>query len=217
MDGGERQRPLLKLRTALLALVTAALLVAWFLMLRPESLGGPATYVMVDGQSMEPALGSGDLAVVRQQDDYRPGDVVAFRVPEGQPGEGGMVIHRIVGEAPDGFVTQGDNREAPDSWRPTADDIVGGVWFSVPAGGHFVYLLRQPLALGAVVGGVGTLLVLSGGPGKPPRSSDTSRSRPAGACRRDPPGTRLILGLVLVGALTRAVELLRRRDRGTPG
>lgn len=205
---------MLKLRCLLLALVTAALLVAWFLILRPDSLGGPATYVMVDGHSMEPALGSGDLAVVRQQDDYRPGDVVAFRVPEGEPGEGGMVIHRIAGETPEGFVTQGDNREAPDSWRPTADDIVGRVWFSVPRGGHFVYLLRQPLALGAVVGGVGTLLVLSGGSGKPPRPSGMSPSTPAGAARGGPRGTRLILGLVLAGALTRVVGLLRKKARG---
>jgi len=208
---------LLKLRTVLLAVVMAALLVAWFLMLRPDSLGGPATYVMVDGQSMEPGLRGGDLAVVRQQHSYAIGEIVAFRVPKGEPGEGAMVVHRIVGEAPEGFVTQGDNREAPDSWRPTADDIVGRVWFSVPGGGHFVYLLRQPLALGAVVGGVGTLLVLSGGLGKPPRPSGMSPSTPAGAACGGPRGTRLILGLVLVGAFTRAVGLLRKRDKGRPG
>lgn len=208
---------MLKLKTALLVVVTAGLLVAWFFLLRPESLGGPATYVMVHGQSMEPTLSGGDLALVRQQDEYRPGDVVAFRVPQGEPGEGGMVIHRIAGETPEGFVTQGDNREEPDSWRPTGDDILGGVWFSVPAGGRFVYLLRQPLILGSVVGGLGMLSVLSGGLRKPASPSGWSPSRPAETARRDPPGTRLILGLVLAGALTRVVGLLRKKDKGRPG
>jgi len=208
---------LLKLRTALLALVTAGLLVAWFFLLRPESLGGPATYVMVHGHSMEPTLRTGDLAVVRPQADYRPGDVIAFRVPEGQPGEGGMVIHRVAGETPDGFVTQGDNRDTPDGWRPTADDIVGRVWFNVPAGGDFVYLLRQPLILGSVVGGVGMLTVLSGGLRKPASPSGGLPSRPAGTARGGLSRTRLISGLVLAGALTRVVALLRKRDKGRPG
>ena len=55
-------------------------------------LGGPASYVIVSGHSMEPTLYTGDLVVVHQRDEYSVGDMVAFEI-EG----GSQVIHRIVG------------------------------------------------------------------------------------------------------------------------
>ena len=59
---------------------------------------------------MQPTLYEGDLAVVRQQSSYEEGDIVAFRVPEGEDGEGAIIIHRIVGgDAENGFILQGDN------------------------------------------------------------------------------------------------------------
>jgi hypothetical protein len=144
---------------------------------------------------MEPTLWGGGLAVVRKQHDYGTGDIIAFRV------EGGMVIHRIVGEEADGFVTQGDNRDSPDSWRPTNDDIVGRVWFSVPGGGRFVYLLRQPVALGAVAGALGMLTILLG-PGwhlslPVPGRRKRRRDQESGAGDRSPPLRSPGLGLVL--------------------
>ena len=195
-----------------LLLPLLAFLLAWFFLFRPVALGGPASYVMVSGVSMEPTLHSGDLVATRKHQSYQKGDIVAFRV------EGGIVIHRIVGgSAEEGFVMQGDNKNAPDVWRPTADDVVGGLWFRVPGGGQFLALLRQPLILGSLAGGLGMISVLSGGSGKPAARRVTSPSRPVNTARRDPPGTRLILGLVLAGALTRVVALLRKRDKGRPG
>ena len=193
-------------------LAMLGLFFAWFLFLRPGFLDGPMSYVVVSGASMEPTLQGGDLAVVRRQGSYQKADIVAFRVGDG------IVIHRIVGGSlEEGFIMRGDNSDGMDPWRPTADDIVGCLWFSIPGGGSFLAFLRQPLMLGSLAGGLGMLTVLSGGSGKPPRTSGTSPSRPAGAARGGPPGTRLILGLVLAGALARGLGLLRNRDRGTPG
>ena len=141
--------------SAAATLLVVALVAGWFFLLRPSFLGGPASYIIVQGQSMEPTLHSGDLAVLGQQDEYHPGDVVAFNV------EGGVVIHRIVGgTAEEGFVTQGDNKDGADVWRPTADDIVGRLWFSIPGGGQFLLRLREPMTLGLMAGGLGMLTVL---------------------------------------------------------
>ena len=143
--------------------ITVGLFALWWLLLGPSFLGGPVTYVMIRGQSMEPTLDGGDLAVVRRHDAYRPGDIVAFRVPEGEPGEGVTVIHRIVGETQGGFITQGDNMNGPDPWHPSKDDILGRQWFSVPGAGSFLAFLRQPLPLAALAGGLSMLMVLGGG------------------------------------------------------
>lgn len=200
---------------AAISLALLGLLLGWFLLLRPSVLGGPASYVIVSGQSMVPTLNGSDLAVLQKRSDYRPGDIVAFRVPEGEPAEGAMVIHRIVGgSAEEGFVMQGDNKKASDLWRPTNDDILGRMWFRLPRAGLFLTFLQQPLILGSVVGGLGMISVLSGGLGKPWPPSGTSESRPAGSARGDPPGTRPTFRSVLAGALTRAVGCLRKKDRG---
>src|SRR5947199_8150681 len=87
----------------------------WAHFLRPESLGGNAGYVLVSGQSMEPRYHTGDLVLVERRQSYRPGQVIAYRVPKGDPMAGAQVIHRIIGgDAEHGFVVRGDNRTAPD-------------------------------------------------------------------------------------------------------
>jgi len=144
--------------------VAGAVLVVWFLLLRPPFLDGPASYVMVAGRSMEPTLSGGDLAVVRQQDTYAPGDIVAFRVPKGEPGEGAIVIHRISGgTAENGFIMQGDNKRYPDPWHPTEDDIMGEMWVSVPGAGRLLGYLRAPLPLATLAGWLALVLVATGG------------------------------------------------------
>src|SRR3954469_16881848 len=98
----------------------------WAQYLRPQSLGGNAAYVLVSGESMEPRYHTGDLVLVLKRQSYHPGQLVAYRVPEGDPMAGAQVIHRIVGgDAKHGFVVRGDNRTAPDVWRPKASDGIG--------------------------------------------------------------------------------------------
>jgi signal peptidase len=112
---------------------------------------------MVSGKSMEPTLRTGDLVVVHAQEGYAPGDIVAFQV------DGGNVIHRIVGgSAAEGFVTQGDNKSAPDPWRPKPSEILGKLWLHVPGAGRTVAYLRQPAPFATLVGGLAALLLLGG-------------------------------------------------------
>jgi signal peptidase len=192
--------------------------VLWFVLLRPSFVGGPASYVVVAGDSMEPTLSSGDLVVLRHQRTYHEGDIVAFRVPEGELAEGAIVIHRIVGgSAEEGFTTQGDNKERPDLWRPRPADIMGKQWLHLPRVGGLLAFLRQPLLLASLAGGVGMFTVLGGGWRKPPPGSNASRPRPAGPARGGPPGTGLIFGLVVVGAAAGALGLLRKKHRGMAG
>ena len=113
-------------RSILQAIVLCLVLGGWALVLRPQSLGGPVVYVIVRGSSMFPTYESGDLVIVAAAATYQPGDVVAYRVPAGDIGEGHLVIHRIAGgDASSGFILEGDNNDAPDPWMPRGSDIVG--------------------------------------------------------------------------------------------
>jgi signal peptidase len=143
-----------RLLASLLAIALASL---WFFLLRPGFLGGAAGYVIVSGGSMEPTLYTGDLVVTRKEANYQPGDIVAFRV------EGGIVIHRIVGgSAAEGFIVRGDNKDAPDRWRPKPNEIVGRQWLHLPSAGRSVAALREPRRFAALIGGLAAFAILPG-------------------------------------------------------
>ena len=163
-------------------LALLAVVLGWVLLFRPTTLGGPAHYVLVSGTSMEPTLDGGDLVVLRQQSAYSPGDIVAFRVPEGDASAGRIVIHRVVSDSPDdGLTTQGDNMDIRDPWRPSQNDVLGKMWFRVPYFGRFLDILQVPAYLAAAAAVVTLFLILSG----PDSKRAGPRRTPSAVMHRD--------------------------------
>jgi signal peptidase len=130
------------------ALIGAILV--WAFVLRPTWLGGPATYILVRGDSMLPVHINGDFLFIHARPVYGPGDVVAFRVPAGELGEGKLVVHRIVEGGPGGYVLRGDNNSAADPWRPSQVDIVGRVMFAVPMVGRILAVALSPAVAASI-------------------------------------------------------------------
>ena len=155
-------------RTASLSALVALLLAAAWLFL-PTALGGNATYVSTYGTSMEPRFSTGDLAVLRPAAGYEVGDVVAYR----SEGLGTTVMHRIVERDGDRFVTQGDNNSFLDDDRPSADEVLGALWFRVPQGGTALAAMTSPAVLGVVSLAIGALMWAV----RRPRRSSRGRGR----------------------------------------
>jgi signal peptidase I len=151
------------------------LLIGWWFSFGPVALGGPATFAIVDGRSMEPTYQYGDLVVARTKDAYAVGDVVVFPATNKR-----VIIHRIVaGNAVDGWTTRGDNNDRDDSWVLPDESILGEEWFDVPEVGHaLLWTQRHPWQFSGTVGVV--VLGLSA------VSSRTRRLHPlmSGAMRR---------------------------------
>lgn len=149
----------MKLHTAqssiLAALSLFLFLFIFWITLAPTRLGGPVTYVIVDGNSMEPRFRRGDLVLVRSESNYGVGDAVVYRNAE----MGSYVFHRIVGVELDRFILQGDNNEWLDSYKPGADEIVGKLWLHVPALGKSIEWMRVPLHTAVMVGALGAFLM----------------------------------------------------------
>ncbi len=153
--GGTNRRPSLRDRTFRLrrtaadilvfALIAVAAFVIW-----PVRLGGATSYIIIKGTSMEPKFHTGDLAVLRSQDSYRKGDIVAYRIPAGGAGAGHLVIHRIIGRSHGGYLMQGDNRTTPDTWYPKASDVLGKFRLLVPLPGIQFWALMPWICCGAI-------------------------------------------------------------------
>ena len=162
-----------------LGLATLGLvLVFWVLVLRPTSLGGPTSYIIIRGSSMVPTYASGDLVIVRTAGVYHEGDVVAYRVPDGEIGAGLTVIHRIVGVGPDGFFMRGDNNASVDPWTPLPGNILGEAWVSVPGFGRVLGIIHDPVMLAALAASVAASIVVMWRPRRRPVSEETLPGRP---------------------------------------
>ena len=119
----------------------------WMFLLRPTSLGGPTSYIMIFGNSMKPALNHNDFVLMLKRDTYRVSDIVTFKVQDK------LVIHRIVGgTAVEGFTVQGDNKQYPDSWHPKEEQIIGSIWLRLPGFGKYLLQLRQPFVFAGLAG-----------------------------------------------------------------
>lgn len=149
------------------ALLSAGLGFALWLFLAPVPLGGSTSYAVIVGQSMEPKLERGDLALVRAAGSYGVGDVVLYDNSR----LGARVLHRIVAVKGDRFVLKGDNNDFLDGDEPTADRIHGKLWADVPFAGRVFEWTRAPLHA-AILVGAAALLALGGG-----ATATTRRSR----------------------------------------
>lgn len=130
--------------------------IAWAIFLRPQWLGGPATFVLVRGDSMVPTYANGDFLIAYPQTAYGIGDIVAYKVPAGEVGAGHLVVHRIAAASAAGFELQGDNNPASDPWTATSADLVGRVVVRLPAVGLVLAFVLQP----AIAGGFAAALVV---------------------------------------------------------
>jgi signal peptidase I len=155
---------------AVMATVNVALLTAGLLFLAPAQLGGSTRYAIVEGSSMAPLLSDGDLAVVRSSDEVSVGDVVLYREPDLGVG----VLHRVVRLDGDRLVLKGDANTFLDDLRPTAAEVQGSLWFSVPYAGSTLAWIRLPLHAALLVFALTLVALTSGRAGRDPRG-ETSR------------------------------------------
>ena len=132
----------------------AGLVVIW-IAFAPTKLGGRASYVMVNGISMEPNYHTGDLVIVHKAPTYQVGDVVTYR--DAILGE--YIIHRIITIEQDKYVFKGDNNSWIDVYRPTQEEIVGKQWIYIPKFGNIFEWMREPLHLALIIVLLGGVLM----------------------------------------------------------
>lgn len=112
---------------------------------------GPKIFVVLSG-SMEPAMHTGSVVIIKPESQYKIGDIVTFgknaktQVP---------TTHRIISSrAVEGvmlFTTKGDANNGPDITEIRQSDIHGKALLSVPYIGYLVNFIRKPIGLIVVI------------------------------------------------------------------
>ena len=110
-------------------LVAGAFVIPWAFGINP--------YIVLSG-SMEPEIHTGAVAIVNTKDtEVETGDIVTYRLPK-TDGSESLVIHRIIGEDEDGYITKGDANDVEDMTRVKKEQIVGTCMFSIPMLGYLL-------------------------------------------------------------------------------
>ena len=181
--------------TTFFTVISIALLIAIWIFFAPVNLGGQATYVIVDGISMEPNFHLGDLAIVRKSSSYQIGDVVTYHDPQLNVN----IIHRIIGLNQNRFVIKGDNNSWIDDYQPTRDKIIGKLWIYVPKLGQAFVWLRVPLNMALTIGLLGGILMAS--ITIKPSRRDKGKSTSSGNFGGMPEGPLYVIGFLFLAFL----------------
>jgi signal peptidase len=116
------------------------------------SVGGIKVKVVKSG-SMEPAIKTGAIVVIKPESSYKTGDIITFgpdtktQVP---------TTHRIVSVTGEGrsviFKTKGDANDSEDPNDTRLSDIHGKVIFSLPYVGFILDFAKKPFGFALLVG-----------------------------------------------------------------
>src|SRR5690606_24011999 len=149
-----------------------------------------------------------DVVITWRTGSYDVDDIIVYSVPDGDPGEGHLVVHRITGETAEGaLTTRGDNKTLEDPWTPATGDVVGEHLTTLPAG--LTLLKAVPYVMAALAGLFLTMALWNGterrtGPHGPP---------PA----RRPRRWRTIVGMPVLGVIVWVGGASTKADAATLG
>ena len=126
-----------KIKLLSLLLILPLLIYFW-----PVQLSGNTSYIMLLGDSMYPTIESGTFVIVKPEQEYFLGDIIAFVNEDNR-----NVVHRIVEQTDEGFITKGDNNRKIDPKVVPLENVVGRSIFVVPYVGFTSLFLQTPLGI----------------------------------------------------------------------
>lgn len=124
--------------------LTALIIVAGLTAVSALNLPGNYKIFTVQSGSMEPAIKTGSVVVVKPESSYKTGNVITFS-EKNNPKI--TTTHRVFGIDDGGFITKGDANNSTDSARVTAGQVIGKTIFSVPYLGYPVSFAKTQKGL----------------------------------------------------------------------
>jgi len=103
--------------------------------------------------SMEPAIHTGSVIVIKPSEAYQAGDIITFGA---DTGASIPTTHRVVDIRVESgeriYQTKGDANQEADTREVPEDEIAGKVLFSIPLLGYLVDFAKQPIGFIVLIG-----------------------------------------------------------------
>lgn len=116
---------------------------------------------IVKSGSMEPAIHTGSVVVLKPQASYAVGDIITFGEDTGTQIP---TTHRIIEVRNEGsqtfYMTKGDANEDPDNVQIAKSEVEGRVLFSVPYAGYVLDFAKQPIGFALMIGLPAAMIIL---------------------------------------------------------
>lgn len=136
--------------------------VGLFLASRMNMSGGVEIKIVKSG-SMEPAIHTGSIVLIKPARAYHVGEVITFGEDTRSEIPTTHRITEIQGEGASTFyVTKGDANEEADPEAVHVSKVIGKVLLTVPYAGYVLDFARQPLGFGLLIGIPAALIILEG-------------------------------------------------------
>src|SRR6056297_1241666 len=130
----------------ILAIIALLLIVSIF------PITGNYNFYVVQSGSMEPAIKTGSVIMVKPMDDYEIGDIISFGEPRpNNPPTTHRIYDMEVIEGKIYYITKGDANNAPDRDRVAKSEVIGKTLISVPYVGYLVSFARKPIGFFLIV------------------------------------------------------------------
>lgn len=136
--------------------------VGLFLASRLNVAGGTQIKIVKSG-SMEPAIHTGSIVLIKPTTSYAVGDVITF----GEDTRSEIpTTHRIASVRKETgstfYTTKGDANEEIDPEETHASKVIGKVLFTVPYAGYVLDFARQPMGFALLIGLPAMLIIFEG-------------------------------------------------------
>ena len=130
----------------------AIIFIALLLIVSTFPITGNIKTLSVLSGSMEPAIHTGSVIIIKPESTYKVGDVITFgkNTKTDVPTTHRIAEMKIVsGEVV--YKTKGDANNAEDSTEITQKEVIGKVLFSIPYLGYIVDFVKKPIGLMLVI------------------------------------------------------------------
>ncbi len=131
---------------------TFIFVVAFLLIISTFPISGNFQVLIVQSGSMEPAIKTGSIVVVKPVKSYKIGDVITFGpVPRGKVPTTHRIIEMRIESGNPIYMTKGDANEEGDAREVQSKDVLGKVLFDVPYVGYALATAKQPIGFAVLI------------------------------------------------------------------
>ena len=131
---------------------TLVAIIALLLIVSTFPIAGNYELLIVQSGSMEPAIKTGSLVIIKPASEYKAGDVITFGpVTKGKSPTTHRIVNVSLQNGKPVYLTKGDANEEADTSEVLARDVLGKVLLDIPFIGYALTAAKRPAGFAVLI------------------------------------------------------------------